>query len=114
MTVESVRSAPAINRAAEASQGLTLRTIGFVLATWAVLAPLRPFSDLTSSDVTTAWETGDSLNQMVYVSVAVILLLLVVPRSLDALRSALTLPFIPAISALLLSVAFSQNVDLSL
>jgi len=114
MTIESIRSEPAIDRPGAAPQGLALRTIGFVVATWAVLAPLHPFPDLASSDMATAWESGDSLNQVVYVLVAAVLVLLVAPRSLDALRSALTLPFVLAISALLLSVAFSQNVELSL
>src|SRR5262249_431935 len=70
--------------------------------------------DLANSDVTTAWETGDSLNQVVYVSVAAVLVLLVGPRYLDALRSALTPAFTLAIASLFLSVVFSQNVELSL
>ena len=114
MTVEPVLSEPATEQPGARSQALSLRTIGFVVATWAVVAPLHPFQDLASSNMATAWESGDSLNQMVYVSVAAVLVLLVTPRYLDALRSALTLPFILAIASLLLSVAFSQNVELSL
>jgi O-antigen ligase len=114
MTFECGRFEPAIDRTGTASEGLSLRTIVFIVATWAILAPLRPFADLASSDMATAWETGDSLNQLVYVSVATVLVALVAPRCLDALRSALTLPFVLAIACLLLSVAFSQNVELSL
>lgn len=96
------------------SPGFWLRTIVFLVATWFLLAPLHPFSDLQNPDATTAWESGDSLNQVVYVSMAVVLVLLVVPRYFAAVRSALTLPLILATASLLLSVVFSHDVELSL
>jgi O-antigen ligase len=97
-----------------ASWGGWVGTVGFIAATWFLLAPLHPFPDLVSSGNTTAWETGDSLNQVVYISIAAVLALLVVPRYFAALRSALTFPLGLAIASLLLSVVFSQNVELSL
>src|SRR5262245_42422535 len=92
---------------------LVIRSIAFCITFLLVVVPLTPFTDLSALDALTAWEGGDLINQVAFLSIALLLALTVRAETFQYLTT-LASPLLLAVLAwLVVSVITSQSPDIS-
>jgi O-antigen ligase len=90
-----------------------LRVIAFGAAFMIMVVPLHPFPDLSTFSTLGTWEVGDQLNQVIYTTLAALLLLMAGQVNSAPLLSQVTLGLIAVLAWIFVSVLYSQNPDLS-
>jgi len=90
-----------------------LRVIGFGAAFVLLVVPLHPFPSLSTVSTLGTWEVGDQLNQIIYTTLAGLLLLIAGRVNGAPLLSQVTLGLVAVLAWMFVSVLYSQNPDLS-
>jgi O-antigen ligase len=93
---------------------LAWRTVLFTAVFLLIVVPLRPFSDLGDPNILLAWETGDTVNQVVFTGAAVILAIVMRQTHYRYLLSLSDATLVATLCWFCVSVVASQNPDLSL
>src|SRR5690242_8491947 len=90
-----------------------LRVIGFGAAFVLLVVPLHPFPSLSTVSTLGTWEVGDQLNQIIYTTLAGLLLMIAGRVNGAPLLSQVTLGLVAVLAWMFVSVLYSQNPDLS-
>jgi O-antigen ligase len=109
----AVRSAPAKLSTVLPSGSLLVRSGIFCIALLVTIVPLTPFGDLSASKMLLAWESGDVANQVVFTALALAIALVISFENYRRLASLASPTLLLALAWMALTVALSQNPEIS-